>query len=319
MKKILFAVSAVALALSAGSAMAADLPSRKEAPVYVPPPPPPPMWTGFYGGLNIGGGWDANGGQSGYSAYYDPRFAIGAPPPAGFANVGPNLFFLPNGNTLGSPGGVVGGAQVGYNFQFNQFVIGAETDFQGTSLSGGGNNAPLTLFPTFYGNPAGNNYLTPLEPSPAPTSACRGSAPCAAASATFSRRPCCSMARRASPMVRWTPLASATPAPAGPPAAASSGCSRRIGRRRPNISMSISPATADWRLGWNYRPQLPSAAQRRARWRELSLQLRRPGSGRRQVLIGGKPIRREARPLWPGFSFHFVGKKKPGPTAGLLV
>ena len=72
MKKILFAVSAVALALSAGSAMAADLPSRKEAPVYVPPPPPPPMWTGFYGGLNIGGGWDANGGQSGVSGYYDP-------------------------------------------------------------------------------------------------------------------------------------------------------------------------------------------------------------------------------------------------------
>ncbi len=31
MKKILFAVSAVALALSAGSAMAADLPYRKEA------------------------------------------------------------------------------------------------------------------------------------------------------------------------------------------------------------------------------------------------------------------------------------------------
>ena len=49
MKKILFAVSAVALALSAGSAMAADLPSRKEAPIYIPPPPPP-MWTGFYGG-----------------------------------------------------------------------------------------------------------------------------------------------------------------------------------------------------------------------------------------------------------------------------
>ena len=40
MKKILFAVSAVALALSAGSAMAADLPSRKEAPVYVPPAAP---------------------------------------------------------------------------------------------------------------------------------------------------------------------------------------------------------------------------------------------------------------------------------------
>ncbi|HEY8139101.1 MAG TPA: outer membrane beta-barrel protein [Methylocystis sp.] len=160
MKKILFAVSAVALALSAGSAMAADLPSRKEAPVYVPPPPPP-LWTGFYVGLNIGGGWDANGGQSGVSAYSDPRFAFGSTP---FPNttLGPNIFFLPNGNTLGSQGGVVGGAQAGYNFQFGQFVLGAETDFQGTSLSGGGNNSPLTLFPTPYPNLGGNNFLTPV-------------------------------------------------------------------------------------------------------------------------------------------------------------
>ena len=80
MKRILLAVSAVALALSAGSAMAADLPSRKEAPVYVPPPPPPPMWTGFYGGLNIGGGWTDNGGASNTSsAYYDTRYSMGDP------------------------------------------------------------------------------------------------------------------------------------------------------------------------------------------------------------------------------------------------
>jgi outer membrane immunogenic protein len=164
MKKILFAVSAVALALSAGSAMAADLPSRKEAPVYVPPPPPPPLWTGFYLGLNLGGGWDANGGQSGVSAYYDPRYAFGATP-IGFPANTSNLFFLPNGNTLGSQGGVVGGAQAGYNFQFNQFVIGAETDFQGTSISGGGNNSALTLFPALYNNGGAfgnNNYLAPV-------------------------------------------------------------------------------------------------------------------------------------------------------------
>jgi outer membrane immunogenic protein len=167
MKKILFAVSAVALALSAGSAMAADLPSRKEAPVYIPPPPPPPLWTGFYVGLNIGGGWDANGGSSGYSAYYDPNYQIGAPiytigrP---IVNQGNNLFFLPNGNTVGNQGGVVGGAQAGYNFQFNQFVIGAETDFQGTSLSGSGNNAAQTLFPTpFSYNGSNNSYLTPVS------------------------------------------------------------------------------------------------------------------------------------------------------------
>jgi outer membrane immunogenic protein len=156
MKRILFTVSAIALALSAGTAFAADLPARKEAPVYVPPPPPP-MWTGFYVGLNIGGGWDANGATSGYSAYYDPRYAIGAAPPPGFAAVGPNLFFLANGNTLGN----AGGAQAGYNFQFNQFVIGAETDFQGSSMSGQGNSGFPTLFPTFYSNPA-NNYLPPV-------------------------------------------------------------------------------------------------------------------------------------------------------------
>jgi outer membrane immunogenic protein len=169
MKKILFAVSAVALALSAGSAMAADLPSRKEAPVYVPPPPPPPMWTGFYAGLNIGGGWDANSGTSGASAYYDPNFPIASSPSTwvkptpGNIAVGPNLFYLPNGSTLGNAGGVLGGAQVGYNFQFNQFVLGVEADFQGTSISGNGSNSAQTLFPTPYSySGSGNSYLTPL-------------------------------------------------------------------------------------------------------------------------------------------------------------
>ncbi|MGA9824241.1 MAG: porin family protein, partial [Methylocystis sp.] len=81
MKKILFAVSALALTLSVGPVSATDLPSRKQAPIWVPPPPPPlPLWTGFYGGLNIGGGWDDGGGSTGYSAYYDPNFAIGSSP-----------------------------------------------------------------------------------------------------------------------------------------------------------------------------------------------------------------------------------------------
>ncbi len=154
MKRFLFTVCAIALALATGSAFAADLPSRKEAPVYVPPPPPP-MWTGFYGGLNIGGGWDANGGQSGASAFYDPAYGLGAPGPGGASN----LFFLPNGNTLGSAGGVLGGAQVGYNLQFNQFVLGVETDFQGTSISSSGNNAPLTLYQSPFN---ANNYMAPL-------------------------------------------------------------------------------------------------------------------------------------------------------------
>ena len=168
MKKILFAVSAVALALSAGSAFASDLPSRKEAPIYIPPPPPP-LWTGFYGGLNIGGGWDNGGGSTGYSAYYDPAFPIGSTPTTGRHHhhrpIGPaNLFFDPNGNSLGTAGGVVGGAQVGYNYQFGQFVIGVETDFQGTSISGGGNNASQALVTSPYYNTrvGGSEFLAPI-------------------------------------------------------------------------------------------------------------------------------------------------------------
>ncbi|MCC3244221.1 outer membrane beta-barrel protein [Methylocystis sp. WRRC1] len=118
MKKTL--LTAVSLAvLAAGSAFAADLPSRKEAPVYVPPPPPPPMWTGFYAGVNIGGGWDAGNGNG--NAW--------------------NLFGANGGVTNNMSGGVVGGGQVGYNYQITpMFLVGVETDFQGTSMGSGMNN-----------------------------------------------------------------------------------------------------------------------------------------------------------------------------------
>ena len=46
-------LSTVALATLAGSAFAADLPSRKEAPVYIAPAPAF-SWTGFYIGGDIG-------------------------------------------------------------------------------------------------------------------------------------------------------------------------------------------------------------------------------------------------------------------------
>ena len=64
------------------------------------------------------------------------RSAAASAPLSGFD---PNLFFLPNNNQTGTAGGVIGGAQVGYNFQFNpSIVIGAEADFQGSSISGNG-------------------------------------------------------------------------------------------------------------------------------------------------------------------------------------
>ncbi|KAF0135013.1 MULTISPECIES: outer membrane protein [unclassified Methylocystis] len=118
MKKAIFA--ALALALTSGSAMAADLPSYKAPP---PPPPPPIMtWTGFYAGLNFGVGF--------------------------YAQNSSNAWGWGVNNHGGSRAGVVGGAQIGYNYQITpMFVVGVETDFQGTSIgSGAGGNSYAWLF-----------------------------------------------------------------------------------------------------------------------------------------------------------------------------
>ena len=77
--------------------------------------------------------------------------------------VSPTCSSCPDGNSLGGAGGVLGGAQAGYNFQFGQFVIGAETDFQGTSISSSNTNGGGVLYPAFYNNAGGGNYLTAVN------------------------------------------------------------------------------------------------------------------------------------------------------------
>ena len=160
MKTSLLSVAAIGLAISTGSSLAADLPSRKEAPppIYTAPAPVA-TWTGFYVGVNVGGGWSSNSSNDSYLPYADTTYPIGSTP---FRSGTPNLFFLPGGGTTASnTGGVVGGGQIGYNYQFNSFVIGAETDFQGTGITGGnqGNYAGLYESP-YRGSTTG--VLTPL-------------------------------------------------------------------------------------------------------------------------------------------------------------
>ena len=58
-------LAGVSLALIAGSALAADLPSRKAPPPAFVPPPPAFTWTGLYGGVNIGYGFGAGGSVTG--------------------------------------------------------------------------------------------------------------------------------------------------------------------------------------------------------------------------------------------------------------
>ena len=101
------------------AAQAADLPTRKEAPapVFVPPPF---TWTGFYVGLNAGGIFTSGGRSATLFAPAAFPFPITADFPGG----------LGSGQT-----GFIGGGQAGYNWQTGAFVLGIETDFQGTTLS----------------------------------------------------------------------------------------------------------------------------------------------------------------------------------------
>jgi outer membrane immunogenic protein len=97
--------------MAIGAADAADLPRRQ-----VPPPiplPPAFTWTGFYAGLNAGYGFN------------DGRKIVTDPTYGSFGQ-------------SGGRGGFVGGGQLGYNYQFTPgsgFVLGVETDFQGTAFA----------------------------------------------------------------------------------------------------------------------------------------------------------------------------------------
>ncbi|WP_457108022.1 outer membrane protein [Methylobacterium sp. P5_C11] len=106
------ALTGITIGCVALTAQAADLP-RRAPPPPLPPPLPVFTWTGFYAGLNAG--YALHTGSSGFT---DPTY--------GAATGG------------GRSGGFAGGGQIGYNYQFNPgsgFLVGAETDIQGTAFA----------------------------------------------------------------------------------------------------------------------------------------------------------------------------------------
>jgi outer membrane immunogenic protein len=99
--KFLCGVTVLAsLAAGAGAAAAADL--AVKAPVYKAAPIIVSDWSGFYVGINGGGGWADN--------------SI-------------------NGFSLNNASGGTFGGQLGYNWQFGQFVVGLEADIDGADIS----------------------------------------------------------------------------------------------------------------------------------------------------------------------------------------
>jgi outer membrane immunogenic protein len=131
----LLAGTALALVVGfAGSAFAADLPTRK-APL-LPPPPPAFSWNGLYGGVNLGYGFNANSSITGGQAFAQTGpffpYAGGAPVNLWGAGLeGAGSFWNQSTNL----NGVTGGGQLGYNYQFNPWlVIGVETDIQAADI-----------------------------------------------------------------------------------------------------------------------------------------------------------------------------------------
>src|ERR1700742_2355310 len=108
-------IAVLAGLFGATSALAADLPARTytKAPVMVDPGF---NWTGFYVGGNLGYGWGRSSDTS--------SLTNGA---------GTTLFTTAGSSNLN---GVVGGGQIGYNWQVQNWLWGLEADIQGTGERG---------------------------------------------------------------------------------------------------------------------------------------------------------------------------------------
>ncbi len=99
-----FVVACVGLlAFAAGTAAAADLPPRYPPPYRAPIYSPVYNWTGFYLGINGGGGW----GRTQWDGI--DKFDVS--------------------------GGLIGGT-IGYNWQFSQVVVGIEGDIDWSGIRG---------------------------------------------------------------------------------------------------------------------------------------------------------------------------------------
>ena len=125
-----FPASVAAIALTGSAALAADLP-------MTPPPPPVPVftWTGIYVGGQVGYAWTSGN--------------------LDFTGFDPITGAVFGSSVGGTPSGVIGGAHVGYQVEFNQWpifsssgvVVGLEGTVDGTSLR----NTAAAFFPDFGG------------------------------------------------------------------------------------------------------------------------------------------------------------------------
>lgn len=130
MKKLTTIATAIVAFGFVGAANAADMPTKM--PVKAMPVPVAYNWTGWYVGANAGYGW---------SSSTNPSFNLSDTTALGYAT------YVANGGfpTLSlNPKGVLGGLQIGYNFQQANWVWGAEADLQAAGLK---DSSTITVTP----------------------------------------------------------------------------------------------------------------------------------------------------------------------------
>jgi outer membrane immunogenic protein len=135
------------IAAVAGSALLTGIVTASAADMAVKARPLAPVaatvfsWTGFYIGANVGGAWTPGNGSSDFAPLFPPFIVL--PPAVAIPTVIPGQLAALAGT--GRSSGVIGGGQVGYNWQVNQFVLGVEADAVGTGLKGSTASASRTI------------------------------------------------------------------------------------------------------------------------------------------------------------------------------
>ena len=140
--------------MTLGSIACADgIPGPYRGPVYIAPS----SWTGFYAGVTLGGASSTGDTSQGINSIFCTFGVVGCPASgSALASALPGSF-----NTSGS--GVIGGGEVGWNWQSGHLVWGIETDFSATDISGSQTVAPSAALVGFPGHHAVNVQETVSE------------------------------------------------------------------------------------------------------------------------------------------------------------
>ena len=123
-------VGGLLAAVGAGTAMAADLAVRPQPQAIVVVPVNTSSWSGFYLGINGGGGWGQATAEVASGEEITFRLLADAVVASSMVSAGANL------------NGAVFGGQFGYNWQFGQAAVGIEGDIDWVDLK------QDVLFPT---------------------------------------------------------------------------------------------------------------------------------------------------------------------------